>query len=550
MPRIDRRQLLAAAPVAGAALLAGGRAAGAAPAADPGTAPVSASRPGPLLVRPDDPRYPELTVGNNQRWVSRPDHVVVAVSPQDVVSAVRDAVGTGRRLAVRSGGHCYEDFVHNAETDVVLDLSELRAVGLDAGERAFFVEPGATLLQVYESLYRRWGVTIPGGSCYSVGAGGHIMGGGYGLLSRRHGLTVDHLHGVDVVVVGADRSVRQVRATRTRHRDLWWAHTGGGGGNFGVVTRYLLRSPGDPADLLPRPPSTVLLRAVAVDWAGLDRDRFVRLVGNYGRWHEANSGPDAAAGGLSAILALNHSSAGAVALLAQTDGDEAGAAERIDRFFTEVLGGVGLAARPVTEPVLEIGALPELAEARRLPWLHAVRLLGTNTPALTDPTRRADHKAAYFRRGLTGRQAAVLHDHLTGAAPANPDAGVVLFGYGGRINAVDPTATAVAQRDSVLKLLVQSFWTDPGDDDANVRWTRELYRDLFADTGGVPVPGDVTDGCYINYPDTDLGDERWNTSGVPWSELYYKQNYQRLQQVKRRWDPTNTFRHAQSVALD
>lgn len=548
MPRIDRRQLLAAVPVAGAALVAGGRAVGAGPVA---VAPPSA----PLVVRPDDPRYPELTVGNNQRWVSRPEQVVVAVSPEDVLTTVRDAVGSGRRLTVRSGGHCYEDFVHNADTDVVLDLSELRAVGFDAQESAFSVEPGATLLHVYESLYRRWGVTVPGGSCYSVGAGGHIMGGGYGLLSRRHGLTVDHLHGVDVVVVRADRSVRRVRATREQNRDLWWAHTGGGGGNFGVVTRYLLRSPGgpggpgEPGDLLPRPPSTVLVRAVALDWAGLDQERFVRLVGNYGRWHEANSEPGADANGLSAILALNHRSAGAVALLAQTDGDQDGASMLLDQFFTEVLDGVGLAVRPVTAPALEIGALPELAVARRLPWLHAVRLLGTNTPVLTDPTRRADHKAAYFRRGPTGGQAAVLHRHLSGEGFANPDAGVVLFGYGGRINAVDPAATAVAQRDSVLKLLVQSFWTDAGDDDENVRWTRELYRDLFADTGGVPVPGEVTDGCYINYPDTDLGDERWNTSGVPWSELYYKRNYARLQQVKRRWDPTNTFRHAQSIAL-
>ncbi|GAB3174267.1 BBE domain-containing protein [Myceligenerans halotolerans] len=546
MPKIDRRQLLSAAPVAGAALLTGAPPAAAGPATPPA--------PGPVVVRPGDPRYEELTVGNNQRWVSRPDHVVLALTPDDAAGAVRQAVRTGRRLTVRSGGHCYEDFVHNEDTDVVLDLSELREVGFDATESAFSVQPGATLQQVYESLYRRWGVTIPGGSCYSVGAGGHIMGGGYGLLSRRHGLTVDHLHGVDVVVVGADGAVRQVRATRSRNRDLWWAHTGGGGGNFGVVTRYLLRSPdarlpGEPGGLLPRPPSTVLIRAAAVDWAGLDQDRFVRLVRNYGRWHEANSAPGSAATGLSAILALNHRSAGAVALLAQADGDQAGAQALLDDFFAEVLDGVGLTAGPVTRPALEVGAVPELATARRLPWLHAVRLLGTNTPALTDPTRRADHKAAYFRRGLTTRQAGVLYRHLSAAGFANPDAGVVLFGYGGRINATGPSATAVAQRDSVLKLLAQSFWTAPGDDDENVRWTRELYQDLFADTGGVPVPGDVTDGCYINYPDTDLGDERWNTSGVPWTELYYKQNYARLQRVKQRWDPANTFRHAQSVAL-
>jgi aclacinomycin oxidase len=80
-----------------------------------------------------------------------------------------------------------------------------------------------------------------------------------------------------------------------------------------------------------------------------------------------------------------------------------------------------------------------------------------------------------------------------------------------------------------------------------VAWVRGLYRDVYAATGGVPVPDEVNDGSYINYPDTDLADPAWNTSGVPWSTLYYKDNYRRLQRVKARWDPRNVFHHALSV---
>lgn len=114
------------------------------------------------------------------------------------------------------------------------------------------MEGGATNWDVYTTLFRKYGVTLPAGSCYSVGAGGHIVGGGYGLLSRRHGLTVDHLVQVDVVTV-KDGAVKITKA----HRDdkptsdtghLFWAHTGAGGGNFGVILRYHF------ARQLPAPP--------------------------------------------------------------------------------------------------------------------------------------------------------------------------------------------------------------------------------------------------------------------------------------------------------
>jgi hypothetical protein len=94
-----------------------------------------------------------------------------------------------------------------------------------------------------------------------------------------------------------------------------------------------------------------------------------------------------------------------------------------------------------------------------------------------------------------------------------------------------------------------SLWNDPADDNANIAWNRDSYRAVYAATGGVPVPDDVTDGCYINYPDIDLNDPHQNRSGVPWSALYYKGNYPRLQQVKKTYDPLNVFRHGQSVEL-
>jgi Berberine and berberine like. len=74
-----------------------------------------------------------------------------------------------------------------------------------------------------------------------------------------------------------------------------------------------------------------------------------------------------------------------------------------------------------------------------------------------------------------------------------------------------------------------------------------FYKELFIETGGVPVPNEQTNGCMINHPDIDLKDPEWNQSGIPWHTLYYKENYPRLQNVKGKWDPLNIFYHALSV---
>ncbi|TDV56022.1 FAD-binding oxidoreductase [Actinophytocola oryzae] len=511
---------------------------------------------GPFTVKPDDPRYGELITGDNQRWVGAPDYFQLVGSTQQVVDAVQAAVKAGRRIAVRSGGHCYEDFVSNSDVRVVIDMSEMDAVRYDRKMKAFAAEPGARLLDLYATLYKGWGVTLPGGRCYSVGAGGHICGGGDGPLSRRHGLTVDHLYAVEVVVVDKAGKARAVVATREpndRNRDLWWAHTGGGGGNFGVITRYWLRSPGvtgaDPRTALPRPPATVLLNGMSFSWAELTEATFATLVKNFSGWHERNSAPSSPGVALSASLALNHRSNGNVSMFVQVDGDEPNAGQLLDDFVSEVVDGVSVAIRPMSGNAGEYTAMPQLVNAQRLPWFHSVRLLATNAPTLTNPTLRADHKSAYHRQGFTDADLAVIYRHLTSTTIDNPNAMLLLLPYGGNVNAVDPAATAAPHRSAAFQALCQSFWSTPADDAKNLAWVRAFYAELYAATGGVPVPNDHTDGCYVNYPDTDLSDPTYNSSDTPWHDLYYKANYPRLQQVKAKWDPRNVFRHAQSVEL-
>jgi len=144
---------------------------------------------------------------------------------------------------------------------------------------------------------------------------------------------------------------------------------------------------------------------------------------------------------------------------------------------------------------------------------------------------RSKIKGAFLRSALDGSQIRTIFERLTSDDYGWRGAMAGCATWGGRINALSPHDTAVAERDSVALFSVGNFWHNPEDDERHLTWNRTLYRDVFAATGGVPVPNDRTGGCYINWPDPDLLDEEWNQSGVPWSELYYGGNYKKLQEA-------------------
>ncbi|WP_380283076.1 FAD-dependent oxidoreductase [Kitasatospora purpeofusca] len=531
---------VAAAGVSAASLgLAAAGAAGQA-AAEP------AERPEGVTVLPSDPRYETLGQGFNQRWRSRPAYIRLVGGEADAVNALRSALDRGLRPTVRGGGHCYEGFVDN-DQGVILDLSTLRGVRAATdkfGAATYCVEGGATLWDVYTGLFRRYGVTLPAGSCYSVGAGGHICGGGYGLLSRRHGLTVDHLVQVDVATVRGG-TVEVTRANRadpegSPERELFWAHTGGGGGNFGVVLRYHF------AHALPKPPARVWLSSVAWPWAELRRnpEDFRTLLANFGAFFAAHSGTaETVYRGLFSILHLTHHSNGNVVLFSQWD--EADPAP-LDAFLAEVEAGMRTKATTQTTQTGQTGLLylPFPDRRRRLPWLQA-----TMTVNGSGANQRGKYKSAYHRTAFTPAQIDTWWTWLTKDVEGVDltQTLVQIDSYGCRVNDRGTTETAAPQRDSVMKLQYQTYWTDPAQDAGHLAYLRGLYQDTYRTTGGIPDLGTDTDGAYVNYPDTDLGTTA--DRNPAYQRLYYKQNYARLQHAKQLWDAGNVFHHAQSITL-
>lgn len=458
-------------------------------------------------INRDDPRYHTLIRGFNLRWVGNPDFVQIVGDTEQVRQVVQAAVSDNRSITVRGGGHCYENFVCANDGGVIIDLAELNRVY--ETNKMIVIEGGCTLRDVYQQLYKKWGLTIPGGSCYSVGVGGHICGGGYGFLSRLHGLTVDYLVGVEVVIVDESRQARMVRAFRDdkdpKLRQLFWAHTGGGGGNFGVVTKYYFQD-------LPQAPQEAWLGYVTWNWKALDKAKFSAIIRHYDHFWAQHSGLDSPYNGLFSLLALYHVSANQMILTAQYVGDQSGL---LQDFLHE----------------MQIHSAD--TSIRCLPWLYATQHLGAS-----GPNQRGKCKSTYMRKPFLEWQINVMFKWLTDQGYNNPQALLEINSYGGQINAVGEEDTAVIHRDSILKVQYQTFWTEETDDPYHLQWIQSFYNEMYGKDG--PLRDENVDGCFINYPDVDL---------KQWQSLYYGSNYLRLQQVKQQWDPLNIFHHQQSIEL-
>jgi hypothetical protein len=305
-----------------------------------------------------------------------------------------------------------------------------------------------------------------------------------------------------------------------------------------VATTFWFRSrdgqSDDPTLLLPKRPSGYTMASVAWRWADLDEEKFTTLVNNYMRWCERNSSPGSPAASVFGNLLLFRKEFGVVTLTGQVDPGQPQSSEALDTYLAEVTADVPNGTKTTQDDA---------------PWqyttIHApdvADVLGIPATQLRSKTR-----GAFLRSALDGSQIRTLFERLTSDDYGWRGATAAFVTWGGKINALSPRDTAVAERDSVALLAVGNFWDDPEEDGKHLTWTRTLYRDLFAATGGVPVPDGRTGGCYINWPDPDLLEEEWNQSGVPWSELYYGGNYKKLQEAKGRWDPHQVFNHVLSV---
>jgi FAD/FMN-containing dehydrogenase len=441
---------------------------------------------GRVLVPHDSARI----VYNRRFEGVRPDAVVQVEKTADVAAAVRWANRFDVRVVARSGGHSYAGY-STAGDGLVLDLSKLRGVRVARGRAT--VGPGAQLIDVQRALTRR-GVTVPSGSCPSVGIGGLALGGGHGLAGRSFGLTSDNLLAARVVT--ADGRVRHVDADT--NEDLFWACRGGGGGNFGIVTALTLKT---------HPAAGGAWFSVSWPWSQAEQ----ALVA----WQRfAPEAPPA----LTSILSLSTSGGSGpprVAAVGQHIGDLA----KLRRLVRPLTGVAGAS--------LNSGSSTYFSLVLR--WAGC---LDGGFAACHRSTRSSFYaKSDYFDKRLGPRGRATMIDWIE-RRQRNPSLGsgaLLLDAYGGALNRPDADATAFVHRDMLFSLQYLAYFNGGAAGRASRRWINGVWRALRPHVSGQ---------AYQNYIDAQL---------EHWQRAYYGSNLERLREIKKRVDPDFRFRFRQAI---
>ncbi|MCE5289084.1 MAG: FAD-binding oxidoreductase [Nocardiaceae bacterium] len=191
------------------------------------------------VVRPGHPDYDAARMGWNKLHSRHPEAIVFCDDTQDVVNAVKWAREQGIALRARSGRHNLEGW-SSLDGGVVIDVSRMKSVQIDEAARTVKVGTGLTQKETVPALGNR-GFVVPTGSEGAVGLGGVVLGGGFGLLTRKLGLACDNLLAAELVVADGSNSAKVIEVSEHSNADLLWACRGGGGGNFGIATSYTLK---------------------------------------------------------------------------------------------------------------------------------------------------------------------------------------------------------------------------------------------------------------------------------------------------------------------
>jgi FAD/FMN-containing dehydrogenase len=439
------------------------------------------------LLTSDSPAYDETRAIWNAMIDRRPALIVRCASEDDVVTAVSFAKEKGLLTSVRGAGH---NIAGNAvaEGALMIDLSGMKSVRVDPAKRAARVQPGATLGDV-DAATQAHGLALPVGINSTTGIAGLTIGGGFGWLSRKHGLTIDNLISAEVVTAAGER----VMASASENSDLFWGIRGGGG-NFGIVTSFEFNlhpiGPEVLAGLIVHPYSDAadVLRRYREFVASAPEELSVWVV--LRKAPPLPFLPEEVHGKEVLVIAALY--AGDVA-----DGEAAVADLRA------IGNPIADAISPHNFVEFQAAFDPLLAPGSRNYW---------KSHDFTELSDDALDVIIEYAGKLPTGQCEIFVAHL-----------------GGAVSRVPADATAYTHRDAEFVLNVHTRWDDLAEDDMCVSWAREFFARSAPFASG---------GVYVNFmPDDEV--ERVGAA--------YGSNYERLVELKNKYDPDNFFRLNQNI---
>lgn len=472
----------------------------------------------------DIPSYPSLlqSFQQNPRWLNsarlKPLVIVTPYTVSQIQAVIVCSRQHGLRVRTLSGGHDYEGQSYLSRTPfVIINLINIRSVEVDIEKETAWVQAGATLGEVYYNIAKKSGVHgFSGGICPSVGTGGHISGGGYGKMGRKHGLAADNI--IDAHLIDVNGRILDRKAMG---EDLFWAIRGGGGSSFGVIVSWKLK--------LVRVPPLVTVFDVR---RRLDQEA-TKLVD---RWqYVANKLP------------------GDVYLRVVVDNVDGKNKIKV-AFEGLYLGGVNELIPLMSKSFPELGLKAE--SCNQMTWIESVLYFAgyPKTQSRDVLLARVDQYKSNFK---------AKSDFVTKPIPASglegiwerfleePDlqyAFVIMEPFGGRMNEIPDTQLPFPHRNGNLyELQYMVKWEERNamTSEKHVEWIRRLYKYMEQHVSNSPR------AAYLNYRDLDLGtNKEVNTSytdALAWGNMYFKGNFRRLAQVKSKVDPENFFRDEQSI---
>ncbi len=432
------------------------------------------------VLRAGDAGYEDCRRIHNGLIDRQPAVIVRCRSAADAAAAVRFARSAGLDVCVRGGGHNVGGRAV-VEDAVMVDLAEMKGAEVDPAAGTVLADGGLTWRELNDATAEH-GLAVTGGAVSTTGVAGLTLGGGLGWLMGKYGLAADNLLGAELV--DAEGEVRQV--SESSDPDLMWALRGGGG-NFGVVTRFLFRL---------HPVTTVTGGVVAhpID-AAPSVLRFYREA--------SASAPD----DLTVFAGLTHAPDGSGTKIAAMVVCHAGDPEQAARDL-EAIQSFGSPA------IVQVGPMP-------YPVMNTL---------LDDafPKGALNYWRSTFAAGLSDALIDTMAERFESVP--SPMSHILLENFHGAVTRIGVSDTAVPHRQPGWNLLVPSVWMDPAATDENVAWTRETHAALLPHLG---------EGRWLNY----LGDDEPGDA----VRAAYGPNYARLLELKRRYDPGNVFRHNANI---
>jgi hypothetical protein len=441
------------------------------------------------VLMPDDPGYEEARQIWNAMIDRRPAIIVQCADADDVPTAIAFARRNKLEISIRGAGH---NIAGNAlcNDGLTIDFSNMKNVRVDAGKRRAYVEPGATLANLDEATQTH-GLAIPVGINSTTGIAGLTLGGGFGWLTRKYGMTIDNLVSVDVITAEG----RKIRASETDNADLFWAIRGGGG-NFGVVTSFLFQA--HPVKMVYAGP---------IFWDAVHATRVMRTYRDF---------LPTAAEDLGIFVGLK-------TVPSMDPFPKEGWGKRACVIIGSYNGEAADGPRALA-PLLE--ALPSPI----FNWMGEMPFPAIN--ALFDP---------FFPKGLQwywkGDFVQSLTDeaietHITEAAKAPTELCLMhLYPIDGAVRRVPPDATPWAARNASFSMVIAGISPDPQHADALKSWGRTYWKAVHPYNMG---------GGYVNFMFDDEADGRVQAA--------YGDNYARLAVAKTKYDPANLFCVNQNIA--